>query len=318
MTQPPIVISTKASLYFAKIIARSLGVKVLATQRKIFGGIEHYYRLGIENFNDLFGRDIVFVGSAHSDKEINEIYRVGCALAGYGARKIIFCIPFMGYSTMERAVKPGEVVTAKTTARQFSAIPQASMGNTFLLLDLHVGGTVHYFEGDCTRFELYAEPVIEAGIRFIIKHSPSIKTMMASADLGRAKWVETFASIFDTDIAFIQKRRDGNETSVQGIIGDVSGRHIIIYDDMTRSAGTLIKACKTYLNYDASFVSVVLSHLALNNKGVAQTLIDSQIGFIITTNSHPASQWSIVKNNTKFKVLDVSGIFTDAIEKILG
>ena len=208
MTQP-LVISTRASLYFAKKIAQALKVKVLPTQRIIFGGVENYYRIGVDNFTDLFGRDVILVGSTHSDREVNEIYRIGCALSGYGAKRIIFCLPFFGYSTMERAVKPGEVVTAKTIARQFSAIPQASMGNTFLLMDLHVGGTVHYFEGDCTRCELYGEPVIETGIRNIILNNPlNHKSIMASADLGRAKWVETFASVFHTDIAFIQKKRD--------------------------------------------------------------------------------------------------------------
>ena len=118
---------------------------------------------------------------------------------------------------------------------------------------------------------------------------------MASADLGRAKWVETFASFFGTDIAFIQKKRDGSKTSAQRVIGEVTDKHVIIYDDMTRSGGTLIKAAELYLKSGAKSVSVALSHLALNNKAVAQTLIDSQIKFIVSTNSHPASQWPIIK-----------------------
>jgi len=316
MAQPPLVISTQASSYFARKIAREFDTKILPTTRIVFGGAEHYYRLGVNNFNELLGRDVILVGSTHSDKEVNEIYRIGCALSGYGAKRIIFCLPFFGYSTMERAVKPGEVVAAKTIARQFSIIPQAALGNTFLLLDLHVGGTVHYFEGDCTRFELYAEPIIEAGIRAIIDQLTG-EPLIASADLGRAKWVETFASVFKTDIAFIQKKRDGKKTSAQRVIGEVTGKNVIIYDDMTRSGGTLIKAAELYLKSGAKSVSAALSHFALNNKKVAQALNDSPFSVIVTTNSHPASQWQIVKNCPKFKILDVSGIFVETIKKIL-
>src|SRR3989344_3518443 len=165
MAQPPLVISTQASSYFARKIAREFDTKILPTTRIVFGGAEHYYRLGVNNFNELLGRDVILVGSTHSDKEVNEIYRIGCALSGYGAKRIIFCLPFFGYSTMERAVKPGEVVTAKINARMLSQLPHGDVRNCFLMLDLHTSGLVHYFEGECLRFELYAESVLTEAVK---------------------------------------------------------------------------------------------------------------------------------------------------------
>ena len=44
-----------------------------------------------------------------------------------------------GIDFMERQVKAGEIVTAKTRARLISAIPQAPHGNRVALMDLHVG-----------------------------------------------------------------------------------------------------------------------------------------------------------------------------------
>lgn len=314
----PIVMSTKASQYFAELIANCLSAKILPTERISFGGVENYCRAEITNFSDLFGQDIILVGSTHSDTEVNEMYRMGCAISGYGARRIIFCIPFFGYSTMERAVKPGEVVTAKVIARQFSSIPQAPMGNTFLLLDLHIGGIVHYFEGDCKRFELYAESQLTPAITDLIQNKlQSNNVIMASADLGRAKWVETFAHIFNTDIAFIQKGRDGKKTKVKKVIGDVKDKDVIIYDDMTRSAGTLIKAATAYLSDGAKSVSVILSHLALNNETISYKLFKSPIKYIIATNSHPASNWEVVARHDKFTIVNVESVFVDVIVKIL-
>lgn len=156
-----VIFSTKASLYFAELIAKGLGLPAVShIERDVFGDGEQYYRLGINEREELFGKEVIFVGSTHTDADFLELYRVGCALVGYGAVRRIFVIPFFGYSTMERAVLPGEVVVAKTNARILSNIPNSGLGNVFLMLDLHVSGLVHYFEGDCLRFELYAEPVL--------------------------------------------------------------------------------------------------------------------------------------------------------------
>jgi len=91
----------------------------------------------------------------------------------------------MGYSTMERAVLPGEVVSAKTNICMMSSIPSTGLGNVFLFLDLHVQGLLHYFEGPCVRVELYAEEVLVNGVKSLGLE----KFMFASADLGRPKWV---------------------------------------------------------------------------------------------------------------------------------
>jgi len=105
---------------------------------------ERYQRI-VTNVSD---KDVVLVGGTISDKATLEIYDLACALVKYGARSLDLIIPYFGYSTMERAVKLGEVVTAKTRARLLSSIPSASQGNRALLLDLHSDGIPHYFEGN--------------------------------------------------------------------------------------------------------------------------------------------------------------------------
>jgi len=313
-----VIFSTKESLYFAELIAKGLGLEVSGTERKNFGGVEQYYRLNIDSRDDLIGKTAIFVGSTHTDEQVNELYRVGCALAGYGTTRRIFVIPFLGYSTMERAKYPGEVVMAKVVARQLSSIPNSGMGNVFLMMDLHVSGLVHYFEGDCLRYELYAEKQLTAAIRELGLDN----FMFASADLGRPAWVATFAKIFQTGFALIDKGREFEKTEVLAVIGDVRGKNVIIYDDMTRSAGTIIQAAKAYLEHGAAAVYAVLSHCALNDGSIVVDLIDSPITKLVTTNTHPMSQQvkdceqsrSLVN---RFKVCDVSGEFVGTIRKIL-
>lgn len=312
-----IIFSTEESSYFARLLASRLGVQVGTVERKTFGDPvfgERYYRIGIENHGDLFGKDVIFVGSAHTDQDFLELYRVGCALAGYGARRRIFVIPFMGYTTMERAVLPGEVVTVKPNIRMLSSIPNTELGNTFLMMDLHVSGLVHYFEGDCLRAELYGESVL---VKAIAKLGLS-NFMFGSADLGRPKWVKSFAKHFGVpEIAVVDKDRGFDQVEVYRVIGDVVGKQIVIYDDMIRSAQTLFKAAQAYLDKGAESIYAVTSHLALNTPDVGTALIQSPIRKIITTNSHPASHGALVAASEKFVVEDASGVFADKISRIL-
>ena len=97
----------------------------------------------------------------------------------------------------------------------------------------------------------------------------------------------------------------------------MAGRNVIIYDDMTRSAGTLIQAAKAYLERGATSVTAVLSHLALNDPSVVQMLLDSPIERIITTNSHPMSQIPEVQTSDRFVVVDVHKIFVETIRELL-
>lgn len=156
---------------------------------------------------------MVYVSSTHNDEDLLELIRVGSALAGYGSRKRIFCIPFFGYSTMERAVKLGEVVTAKVNCRLLSAIPNTASGNTFLFLDLHVAGLLHYFETDCVRALLTAVDLLEEALFEWLATATTVEKggesdgaedgggnvsdaklshnlLFASADLGRPKVIE--------------------------------------------------------------------------------------------------------------------------------
>lgn len=309
----PIVISTVRSEYFAKLIATQISTSTeQLVVRKQFGDGEKYFKIDLQDRMEFFGKDVVIVGSTATDDDFNEICRVGTAVAKYGAHRIIFVIPFFGYSTMERAVKPGEVVTAKINARMLSQLPHGDVRNCFLMLDLHTAGLVHYFEGECLRFELYAESVLTEAVEELGLSN----FMFASADLGRPLWVETFAKKFGTDLAFVRKSRDFEITEVRNVIGDVYEKEVIIYDDMIRSANTLIHAADAYLERGALAVYVVASHAAFNDDVAIDRLNRSSIKKVIVTNSHPMSSHPHVSGSSKFVVKDVSHLFVDVINKL--
>lgn len=316
----PIILSTERSRYFAQLITEGLNGETSefyltqGIERSTFANGEKYLRIAIRKRTDLLGKTIIMVGSPHFDEEYLEIWRLGCALPHYGAKRVIYIMPYLGYSTMERSVKPGEVVTAKTNIRLLSHIPHGDDRNAFFLMDLHKSGLLHYFEGDCLRFELYAEDALTKAIQKLELEN----YIFGSADLGCPKWIRTYARKFDTRMVLIDKGREGEKTEVLDIIGDVKGKIVIIYDDMTRSADSIINAAKTYLDHGAVAVYVVLSHLALNTLEVAERILSSGlIEKVISTNTHFMSQSDIVKSDPRFEIVDVSPLFVDAIQDVL-
>ena len=308
-----LIYSTPDSAYFAKLIASQLGIEPGQISRGQFGDGELYHRLALNDYNELFGKTVIFVASTNTDQSFNELEKIGTTLAELGTSRRIFVIPYFGYSTMERAVKPGEAVTAKINARRLSQIPNSDRGNIFLMLDLHVSGILHYFEGACLRYELYSENVLTQALAEL-----KLKDFIfGTADLGKTKWTETFANKFSTDMVFIRKSRNYKKTKVLDVIGEVKGKTIIIYDDMTRSGGTLMEAARAYLKHGAVKIYAVLSHLALNDQTVIKKLNKSPIAKIISTNSHPMSQHPLVKRSKKFIIKDVSPEFVTVIKKIV-
>jgi len=309
-----LIYSSAESEYFSKLVAKGLGIEPGRIIRDKFSDGELYYRIDIDDRAALFNKTAIVVASTHNDQVFDELEKIGSTLAGLGTKKRIFVIPFFGYSTMERAVKPGEVVSTKINAQRLSAIPNSSEGNIFLMLDLHVSGIVHYFEGDCLRYELYAEKILNEAI----KELKLDNFIVGTADLGRTKWVEAFASKFETEIVFIRKSRYFKETEVLDVIGDVAGKNVLIYDDMTRSGDTLIKAANAYLSKGANKVYAVLSHLAFSNEEIIKKMEDSPIEKIISTNSHPMSEHPFVKDSKKFIIKDISGEFVEIIKRFVG
>jgi ribose-phosphate pyrophosphokinase len=305
------LVSTPSSHPFAQRLAAHLGVPLAAVERRQFPDGEAYLRFESTDRLALLNRAVVIVGATDSSASLDEVYRLGCAAVKNGARSLVLVIPYFGYSTMERAVQPGEVVTAKVIARQLSAIPRAPGGNRILLMDLHAAGIVHYFEADTLALELYAEPVLVEAIASL----NLANLVLASTDMGRAKWVEVFANRLHAPLALIHKKRlSGSQTKVLAVVGDVADRDVVIFDDMIRSGSSLIQAAETYRAAGARSVHAVATHLVLP-PGSMERLEESPLVRIIGTDTHPNHQ--LVAGRERFEVVSVAGLFADVVRRLV-
>ncbi|MCR9016711.1 ribose-phosphate diphosphokinase [Aquiflexum gelatinilyticum] len=249
---------------------------------RLFPDGERYQRI----MTPVNGKDVVLIGGTISDSDTLEIYDLAYALIKYGARSIRLVFPYFGYSTMERAVKIGEVVTAKSRAVMFSSLPRTSLGNHFVFFDLHSEGIPHYFEGQALINHVYCKPIIIKAALELAEDG----FVMACTDAGRAKWVESLANEMGVNAAFVFKRRiSGAKTEVTSISADVEGKDVVIYDDMVRTGGSLISAAKAYKSAGAKKIFTITTHGLFTNEALKKIQDSGVIEKVVSTNSHPNS-----------------------------
>jgi ribose-phosphate pyrophosphokinase len=276
----PLVFATAAYDYLAADVCAVTGWERGAVDQTRFPDGERYQRLACACAD----RDAVLIAGTPSDADTLELYDLACGLVAAGAYRLRLVIPFYGYSTMERAVRPGEIVTAKTRARLLSSIPAASRGNQVFLLDLHVAAVAHYFEGGIRPVHVYGKSIVTAAARRL----GGDDFVLACTDAGRAKWVESLANDLGVGAAFVYKRRTGaGQTQVTGVSAQVAGRQVVIYDDMIRTGGSLIQAAAAYRDAGASSIDAIATHGVLPGDS-ADALRDTGLfGRIVVTDSHP-------------------------------
>ena len=333
------------------ILIRNVTGKGNAEDDVPFTDGERYLRLG----SDVDDRECIVVGGTITDTEMMDMFDIGCALFDWGALRIKFVIPFLGYSTMERAVKPGEAVKAKNRTRILDRIPQAPMGNRFYFLDLHAPGEQHYLENR-QAYHIYGKKIVVDAAKALAKEElviassalpviapttvavaadgtvsvpgaaegavsvpgagPNGETfILASTDAGRMKWIESLAKDLGVLPAFAYKHRDGDKTESLGISGPVAGKFVVIYDDMIRTGGSLINAALAYKAAGARHIAVISTHGILPGEALDKLRKSGLFTKIVVTDSLPRPEALLAEFAGFLQVETVAPLLVSNIQK---
>jgi ribose-phosphate pyrophosphokinase len=174
-------------------------------------------------------------------------------------------------------------------------------------MDLHVGQIQGFF--DIPVDHLYAMVVLIEYLKDL--NIPNLTVV--SPDAGGVERARAFAKRLNADLAVIDKRRTGpNEAEILHIIGHVSGRNILICDDMIDTAGTLVNTVHALRKKKAEKVFACATHGVLSGQAIERLRI-APIEQIILTNTVPLEPSRILPN---MKVLSVAGLLATAIQNI--
>ncbi len=301
-----LVLSTRNYAYMRDGVCECAGFDPADVEVKIFPDGERYQRI----LTPAAERDVVLIGGTISDADTLELYDLASGVVQCGARTLTLVIPYFGYSTMERATKSGDVVTAKARARLLSSVPTAINGNRVVLVDLHSEGLPYYFEGEVHPVHLYATPIIIAAAKRLWHGKPGV---IACTDAGRAKWVESLANDLGVTASFVFKRRlDGERTEVTAVSAAVKDQDVIIYDDMIRTGGSLLNAAKAYHAAGAKSVAAIATHGIFPGDALARIQESGLLSTIICTDSHPRA---VTLGSSFLHVETLAGLFAEYLNK---
>ena len=184
-------------------------------------------------------------------------------------------MPYFGYARQDRKPGPRTPISAKLVA---NLITRAG-ADRVLTVDLHAGQIQGFF--DIPTDNLFAAPTM---VRDIQAHRNGSKNVMiVSPDVGGVVRARALAKRLDAPLAIVDKRRDrAGESEVMNIIGDVDGRHCILFDDIVDSGGTLCNAAEALIDKGAASVSAYVTHGVLSGGAVARVAASELSELVIT------------------------------------
>lgn len=122
------------------------------------------------------------------------------------------------------------------------------------------------------------------------------------------KRARTYAKYFQKDLVICDKyRKKANEVDSITVIGDVSGKHVLLVDDIVDTAGTLSKAADALIAKGASSVKAICTHPVLSGKAM-DIITNSKLDEVIVSDTLP-----IAHNIQKIKVISSARLFARAI-----
>jgi ribose-phosphate pyrophosphokinase len=259
-------------------------------------------------FNEnIRGRDVYLVQPTcpPTNQNLMELLIMVDAARRASAARITAVIPFFGYARQDRKDQPRVPITAKLIANLLTAAGVTRI----LTMDLHAQQVAGFF--DIPVDHLFAKPVLIPYLRNIAGD----RAVVVAPDVGGVKMADAYSKELNAGLAIVAKRRiSATETEAVNVIGDVEGERVIIVDDMTETAGTLINASKILMERGAKEITAVVSHAVLSDLGL-ERLRNSQIRELVTTNSVPVRTQD---SGPQITPLCISGLLGEGIKRIHG
>jgi ribose-phosphate pyrophosphokinase len=144
---------------------------------------------------------------------------------------------------------------------------------------------------------------------------------VASPDVGGIKRAERFREILARRLgreipgAFVEKRRSADVVSGEALVGDVTGRTVLLIDDMICGGTTLARAAETCHKAGAQEVLAAAAHGAFVPEA-SRMLAEAPLDQIVVLDHIPPFAIDPALVETKVTVLEASGLVAEAIRRM--
>ncbi|MGA0211618.1 MAG: ribose-phosphate pyrophosphokinase [Flavobacteriaceae bacterium] len=248
------------------------------------------------------GARIFIIGSTHpSSENLMEMLLMLDAAKRASARHITAVMPYFGWARQDRKDKPRVPIGAKLIAK----LLEAAGATRIITMDLHADQIQGFFEKPVDH--LFASTLFLPYIESLHLDNLTI----ASPDMGGSKRAYAYSKFLNCDVVICYKQREkANVISHMELIGDVTGKNVILVDDMVDTAGTLTKAADLMKERGALSVRAICTHALLSGNAY-EKVEHSQLESLIVTDSIPPKV-----SHPKVKVLSCAPLFAEVMRNV--
>jgi len=295
--QPKIFTCTN-SMVLGKKIAASYGIPLgnVITSTYSDGEFQPSFEESVR------GTRVFLIGSTNPGPEnLMELLLMLDAAKRASARHITAVIPYFGWARQDRKDKPRVPIAAKLVAKML----ETAGATRIITMDLHADQIQGFFEKPVDH--MFASTIFLPYLRNLNLDNLTI----ASPDMGGSKRAYAYSKALESDVVICYKQRaKANVISHMELIGDVSGKNVVLVDDMVDTAGTLTKAADLMIERGALSVRAICTHPILSGTAY-ERLENSKLEELIVTDSISVSQKS-----PKITVLSCADLFADVMTKV--
>lgn len=226
------------------------------------------------------------------------------ALKHSSAKRVTAVLPYFPYARSDKKDEPRISITARLMADMVAT----AGADRVLTVDLHSPQIQGFFSMPAD--QLSGVPVLCERLR----RDDLSNTVVVAADVGEAKDAGRFAKRLDLPIAFIDKRRTGDDEKARPahVIGDVKGKDCLLVDDEIATGGTIFSACEFLLAQGATSVQAAIVHPVLSGRAI-ERLNASRLRRLLVTNTIPIGP---EKASPKIEALSMAPLLATAITHI--
>ncbi|RSK39699.1 ribose-phosphate pyrophosphokinase [Mangrovimonas spongiae] len=248
------------------------------------------------------GARLFIIGSTNpSSENLMEMLLMLDAAKRASARHITAVMPYFGWARQDRKDKPRVPIAAKLVAKML----ETAGATRIITMDLHADQIQGFFEKPVDH--LFASTIF---LPYIQKMGLDNLTI-ASPDMGGSKRAYAYSKALESDVVICYKQRaKANVISHMELIGDVTGKNVVLVDDMVDTAGTLTKAADLMMERGAKSVRAICTHPILSGNAY-EKIENSQLEELIVTDSIPLSQES-----NKITVLSCAELFASVMYNV--
>jgi ribose-phosphate pyrophosphokinase len=296
-----VLLAGSASHDLTRSISAYLGHPVGRSETLHFSDTNLFVRV-LENVR---GRDVFIVQSVSppvNDNFVELMFWID-ALKRASAASVTAVIPYFSYAKGDKKDEPRVSIRARACADALEAVGV----DRVVTLDLHAPQVQGFFKVPVD--DLHAAPVLCE----TVGAKAHERLVVVAPDAGFAKKARSYATRLGVPLAIADKRRvDHSETAeVTELMGEVAGCTVLVVDDFTVSAGTLIDAARVLEERGATTVLAAVSQALLTAEAI-ERIEASPIERLYVTDAVPLS----VRTSHKIEVVPLAGLFGEAIRRI--